>query len=102
MASFIRLDLFPASVTVNGTDEYSPARAIVTDDAVHVYMDAQGGPAEVYTARLDDFSGRRTTGYSAVASDGDNVQINRASGCGCGSRLRGFRPFAGVPHVQSS
>lgn len=102
MASFIRLDLFPATVTVNGQDVYAPARAVVTDDAIHVYMDARDGPAEVYTTRLDDFSGRRTTGFVASASNGDDVQIGRASGCGCGSRLRGFRPFAGVPHVQSS
>ena len=101
MASFVRLDLFPASATLDTGEIYTPARVIVTDDAVHVYMDASGGPAEVYTARLDDFSGRRTTGYTAVSDGGVVVTIARASGCGCGSRLKGFRPFAGVPQVST-
>ena len=101
MANFVRLDLFPASATV-GDETYAPARIVVTDDSVHVYVDAPGGPVEAYTARLEDFSGRRTTGYTATIDGGSVVQINRASGCGCGSRLKSFRPFAGVPHVQSS
>lgn len=99
MPSFIRLDIFPADVVVEG-ERYSPSRAIVTDDSVYVYMDSAAGPAEVYSARIDDFQGRRTTGYTAV-SDSTDISINRASGCGCGSRLRGFRPFAGVPQIQS-
>lgn len=100
MPSFIRLDLFPAEVLVSG-ERYTPSRCIVTDDAVHVYMDATGGPAEVYTARMDDFSGRRTIGYSVTTADGEEIAIARAKGCGCGSRLRGFNPFLGVPQIQS-
>ena len=104
MAAFIRLDMFPATVTVTDSKDgarFEPARAIVTDDAVHVYMDAAGGPKEVYMQRLSDFQGRRTLGYTAIADDGSTVQITRASGCGCGSALRGFRPFAGVPQVAN-
>lgn len=100
MASFVRLDLFPASVVVDGT-RYEPCRAIVTDDSVNVYMDSAGGPALVYTKRIDDFSGRRTIGYTVLGADGEQIAVDRASGCGCGSRLRGFHPFAGVPQIQS-
>ncbi len=100
MAGFVRLDLFPAEVMVAGT-RYSPSRAIVTDDAIHVYMDATNGPAEVFTARMDDFQGRRTIGYTVITDDGEQISVSRASGCGCGSRLRGFNPFAGTPQIQS-
>jgi len=99
--SFVRLDLFPASATLDSGKIYVPSRVIVTDDSLYVYMDAPGGPAEVYSARMDDFSGRRTTGYTVVTDEGVSVALARAGGCGCGSRLRGFRPFAGVPQVSS-
>lgn len=100
MAEFIRLDLFPATVTV-GEQVLTPARAVVTDDAVHVYMDSRNGPEDRYTARLADFDGARNIGYIAETDDGEKVHIQRASGCGCGSRLRGFKPFPGVPIVRT-
>lgn len=100
MPAYVRLDVFPASVVVGDTT-YAPSRAIVTDDTLYVFMDASSGPEEVYSVRMDDFSGRRTTGYKVTTDDGDEVYVNRASGCGCGSRLRGFRPFAGVPEVPT-
>ena len=101
MPNFIRVDIFPANVTVNGVDSYSPSRAIVTDDAIHVYQDAPGGPTEVYTTRLDDFEGRRNIGYTITGANGDTVSLTSASGCGCGSRLRGYHPFVGIPHVSN-
>lgn len=100
MPEFIRLDLFPATVVVGDT-VYSPSRAIVADESVHIYMDSAQGPVEVYTARLDDFSGSRTTGYVVIAADETLVSIGRANGCGCGSRLRGYRPFPGVPLIRT-
>lgn len=101
MAAFIRLDLFPAEALVAG-ERFTPARVIVTDDTLYVYMDGQGGPRVAYETRLEDFTGRRTIGYTVTAADGQEVAINRASGCGCGSRLRGFHPFVGVPHIATS
>lgn len=100
MPEFIRLDLFPATVRV-GEKTYEPSRAIVADESVHVYMDSAQGPTEVYTARMDDFSGSRTVGYAVTTADDDTVSISRASGCGCGSRLRGYRPFPGVPLIRT-
>lgn len=101
MAAFVRIDMFPATVTVNGTESFAPARTYVTDDSVLVYMDASNGPELVYSDRLADFEGRRTIGYTATTDSGDVVSINRASGCGCGSRLRGYDAFAGIPRVAN-
>lgn len=101
MPAFIRVDLFPASVIVDGVTAYEPTRAIITDDSVIVYRDSSTGPEVAYSARLDDFSGRANIGYTALTSEGNSVQINRARGCGCGSRLRGFNPFPGVSHVSN-
>lgn len=98
MAQFIRLDLFPASVTI-GDKQYLRSRAIVTDDSVHIYIDSPTGPEEIYSARLDDYSGNAGVGYTAETSTGDTVLMQYQAGCGCGSRLRGFRPFPGVPQL---
>jgi hypothetical protein len=95
MPQFIRYDQFPTTVTV-GEQKFHPARTVVTDDSLYVFMDSSSGPAKVYEARLDDYGGSGRT-RSALTSDGDSVHIAKATGCGCGSLLRGLMPFPGVP-----
>lgn len=101
MAAYLRLDVFPGTAVVNQTTVYTPARVIVTDDSVYVYMDSENGPTSVYSARLADYVGDRQSG-EATSDEGDTVIISRASHCGCGSRLRGFHPFAGVPMMAQN
>lgn len=94
---FIRLDMFPAIVLIEGEPVLSNVRAIVTDTELVVFQDSYGGPAEVYRGALADFTGSAKTGYSAEIDDGPTATITRSSGCGCGSLLRGFRPYPSVP-----
>lgn len=101
MPNFIRLDLFPADATVNGETAFRASRVIVTDEEVYVYRDAPMGPEIAYQARLEELEGRRTIGYTLSMANGDSVFIKNASGCGCGSRLKGYHPFVGVPHVST-
>lgn len=97
MTAFIRLDLFPATVVIGelGEQRYHPARVVITDDAVYVFMDGPNFREPVYEGRLEDYYVEGSVRY-AVTDSGDTLRITKASGCGCGSRLRGLRPFPGV------
>lgn len=97
----IRVDLFPATVTVKDADgehTHNSARVIVTQDEVHVFVDSSTGPRAAHFGRLDAFEGRNTTGYKVVLADESEINFQRGGGCGCGSRLRGFRPFHIMTH----
>lgn len=104
MPRFIRFDLFPATVTVRDSEgtvtlSHGKTRTFVTDDSVIVYVDGTTGvPENIYESRLDDFEGAASKGWVATTSEGDTVEIIRSGSCGCGSRLRGFAPFPGVPY----
>lgn len=93
----IRVDLFPASAVVKTSDgevSYPNARVIVTQDQAFVFTDSPTGPKQAWVGRLDEFDGRNTIGYTATLADESVISFRRSGGCGCGSRLRGFRPFA--------
>lgn len=107
MAQFIRFNLFPLLVRVKSpTDEilaeYPTTRTIVTDDEVIVYVDSSEGPRIAYQERIDDFEGNAKIGWTVHVSDGNTVTVDRTSGCGCGSRLRGLNPFPGVPFIGNT
>jgi hypothetical protein len=84
--------VFPADVQFSfATHPYPKARAIVTADEVIVLVEDGNPPGVLYQARLVDVSGTRQA-LTAITEDG-TVTITRAGGCGCGSRLRSYRPF---------
>lgn len=88
----VRVDVFPAIVSFSFMDNpYAKARAILTADEALILVEAGSGPAVLYQERLEDVQGDRRT-VVATTADGD-ITITRAGGCGCGSRLRGYRPF---------
>ena len=94
--AYIRLDLFPAEV--QGPNAPSTlTRVIVTDTEYHFFVDTPDGPTSGLSGALYDLEGRNTTGYTITSDDGSRYLVRRSGGCGCGSRLRGFRPFPGVP-----
>lgn len=90
----IRLDLFPARVEGLA----AVARVIVTDSHYYVLVDSPTGPEPAFSGALHDLTGRNTTGYTVTdANTGEEYDFRRSTSCGCGSRLRGYRPFPGVP-----
>lgn len=106
MPNFIRFNLFPVSITVNDSEgnpikAHNAARAFVTDDEVIVYVDDTNGPSVFYNDRLEDFSGDATVGWTVLTSEEHTLHLKRSGGCGCGSRLKGFNPFPGVPYEKT-
>lgn len=102
MPQFIRFNLFPLHVTVTNSEgeqifENTATRTFVTDEDVLVYADGAQGPIVAFEDRLEDFTGNASNGWTVLTSEGNTVSISRSSGCGCGSRLKGFNPFPGVP-----
>lgn len=96
--SYLRLELFPAEVKDESSEliQQKNLKAIVTDSYFLLYTDSPTGPALHLQEDLVSFAGSPTTGYRAETPS-HTYYINRARGCGCGSRLRGFRPFRGKP-----
>lgn len=101
-AQYIRIDSFPASVTVSDDTENSfPSkeyRVIVTDNRIYVLQDSVDGPEAVINEGLSSFSGGPKEGWTAVTTLA-TYHIKREDNCGCGSRLRGYHPFLGVPYA---
>lgn len=96
----LRTDVFPANVSFSFADNpYARARALITADEVIVLVEGGYEVAVLYRARLEDVTGTRTE-IVATTNDGD-VTITRQSGCGCGSRLKTYRPFARTMSMAS-
>lgn len=96
---YIRLDLVPADV--DGIQQ--TVRAIVTDAHFYFFVDTTNGPDALISGALYDLEGRNTIGYTLTVDDEERTVylFRRGRGCACGSKLRGFRPFPGVP-MQAS
>jgi len=89
----VRADIYPANVQFSfGVNRHTRTRAIVTADKVLVLVDASSGPAVLYESRLEDVQVVDRRQMVATTADGE-VTISRQGGCGCGSRLRSYRPF---------
>ena len=98
----VRADVFPAKVTFSFMDNpYVKARAILTADEALILVEASGGsgPSVLYQERLEDVQFVSREQVVATTADG-NITISRAGGCGCGSRLRGYRPFSRTVRMQ--
>lgn len=104
-ANFIWIDLFPADVHPGGSSEPSigqELRVIVSDNYFYVIDDTINGPAFIIKEPLVTFDGSNKTGYTVTTENGNSYFFIRALNCGCGSRIRGIFPFAGVPFVARS
>lgn len=101
-ANEIWLDLFPAKITtVEGLFEpvHEEYRVIVTDTYTYIIDDTIDGPKAIFAELTVKFEGSNKTGYTVVTSK-EIFLITRADNCGCGSRIRGLHPFAGVPYAR--
>ncbi len=98
MPEYIRLDMFPATVTRADGSTIDPARVIVTEDTLYVFKDNNPTPALELSALLYDFESISRTRYKVVTDDErEEIVITKRAGCGCGNKLKGFRAFPGVP-----
>lgn len=98
MPEYLRLDMFPATVTRGDGTVLDPVRAVVTEDTLYVFQDSNPTPEAVIIEPLYDFEAASRTRY-IVTTDDDHEQIviSKRAGCGCGNKLKGFRAFPGVP-----
>jgi hypothetical protein len=105
MPQFMRFSLFPLEATVtdangNVIHEHPKTRVVVTDDEVYVYTDDPAGKEKavvLFTDRINDFEGNAVEGWTVETVDDYVVTFRRSGGCSCGSRLKGFDPFPGLP-----
>lgn len=100
-ANYIRLDLFPADISGIDT-EVSDKKVLVTDQHLLVIVQEPSGPSILIKEPLDEYFGRKKgeAHWSLTTESGTLVGITRASGCACGSRLRGINPYPGVPRIR--
>lgn len=104
-ANEVWLDLFPARIEVPADPwaAFQPAheeyRVIVTDTYFYIIDDTLDGPKAIVTLPTLAFEGSNKVGYTVTTPEGA-FYILRAPNCGCGSRIRGIFPFAGVPQAR--
>lgn len=101
-AKFIRLDLFPAKIVNKQSMDIlgEEFRVIITNDHMYFFIDGGDHPIIHSDYILSEFEKIPKVGYS-VETDSQSFEITRASNCGCGSGLRGFYPFLGVPYKKN-
>lgn len=115
MPSIIQ-DVFPATVAIadpalgltadqlssqpvtKGAAPIMTARVIITDTEIIIARDTGSGPQIVFQQKIDLSSLHRAPKNSKTDSyvttvDGIHVAYRKDSTCGCGSRLRSWRPF---------
>lgn len=93
-----RRDLFPAEVTVTIPDTpaavtFPKTRVIIGAEDIYVFSDGPRGPVLVFYDRLDDID------LPTVVTSDTTLTVTPTNGCGCGSRLRGFRPFGALTYL---
>lgn len=103
MPEYLRLDMFPATVTREDGTVLDPVRAVVTEDTLYVFQDSNPVPQLVLQESLYDFNARSRTAYIVVTDETqESITITKRAGCGCGNKLRGFRAFPGTPLRKNS
>lgn len=102
MPEYLRLDMFPATVTRADGTQLDPVRVVVTEDTLYVFQDSNPTPTAVMIEALYDFEARSRTRYVVTTDDErEEIVISKRAGCGCGNKLKGFRAFPGVPLKRS-
>jgi hypothetical protein len=116
----IREDSFPSTLVVTTADFPTPVeelksrpptpgaatltitRVIVTHDTVMVLVDDVAGPKVVFQEKIDPkthYKGSIHVDSYVTTVSGKKLAWRKDAACGCGSRLRSFRPFK---HISSS
>lgn len=90
-AKHIKLDLTPALVTTQD-EELNKVRIIVTDSHYYIFG---SGPTLLEQGETTSFTMPQNGQYVL----NEKYNIERSKGCDCGSSLKGFHPFLGVPYA---
>ena len=78
-----------------GSNYLEITRVIVTDDHIVVAKDGDSGPNIVFREKYVTFipSTEATMDSFVVTESGKMLAFKKDTGCGCGSRLRGWNPY---------
>lgn len=98
-AQYMIMDLFPATVEVNGETLGEANKVLLTDNRIYIVQQIPTGAEIAYEdgASFSTFDRPTNKEYTVTTEGGDFVTFRRSQNCGCGSRLRGVNPFLGVP-----
>lgn len=119
--SSILLDVFPATVALSHADfaipiedmrsspptagaaSFGTARVVITNDRIIIARDAGSGPIVVFSEGIDPAQLQKNPSqvdsYVTTLS-GKKVVFRKDSACGCGSRLKTWRPFKTMSSVK--
>lgn len=97
MTKFVRVMVFPARVAFSDGTVHTDVKAVVTDDEMYLYGSNMHGVTIIYRGDLIDAERTERAGYNITLEGGITASIMRDGGCGCGSRLRSYNPFPGLP-----
>lgn len=110
----IREDCFPATVAITAPDFETPVealrsqpptkgaaslpitRVVVSGERISIAIDDVAGPKVVFSEGIDPtkhYKGNSTTDSYVTTLTGKKIAWRKDSACGCGSRLRSWRPF---------
>lgn len=78
-----------------GANYLEITRVIITDEVVMVAKDGPTGPQIVFQERYETFisSEKPIEDSFVVTVSGKMLAFKKDTGCGCGSRLRGWNPY---------
>lgn len=91
---FIRNALFPVTIRSDDNILYSEVKIIIGDVNYYIYQETIDGPTLVEEGAVYDYSRENLT----LVTESETYYISKSGGCGCGSRLKHFNPFFGVPY----
>ena len=118
----IKQDTFPATVALSAADFAVPieemtsrpptpgaapiatARVVITEDRIMIAKDTPQGPLVVFSEKIDPLTHFKASDSSQKDSyvttvTGKRIVWRKDSSCGCGSRLRTWRPYK---HLSST
>ncbi len=116
----ILLDLFPCHLVAAASGKFSDVselksyeptpgatyleitRVIVTDEVIMVAKDSDSGPQVVFQEKYDVFqrSEDNKKDSRVVTKSGKMLAFKKDTGCGCGSRLRGWNPYNTINSIR--
>jgi hypothetical protein len=78
-----------------GANYLEITRVIITDETILIAKDSPSGPQIVFQERYETFipSEKPIEDSFVVTASGKMLAFKKDTGCGCGSRLRGWNPY---------